>query len=174
MVGQIVEAEAYLAHNDAACHGARPPNERTRGLWREAGRAYIYHLRQYALLDVTTESADIPSAVLLRAIEPVQGEELMRAHRGGFAGPAWQLANGPGKLCAALAIDRSLDGVCLAGPSAPDAGQGALPLYLAHGKPHGLVVARSTRVGITQAADLPLRFFVLGSQFVSRGRMRQQ
>lgn len=162
--GPIVETEAYLA-NDPASHAYRGETERNRVMYGPPGRAYVYFIYGvHYCVNVVCQPAGCAEAVLIRAIEAQFGEESMRQNRPGAA--ATNVSNGPGKLCAALVIDRKLDGVDLC--------DGAAPLLIAKNprvaewrKQRGPIVA-TTRLGITQAADWPMRFFLEGSLFVSR------
>lgn len=146
--GRIVEVEAYLGPHDPACHSARGWTERTRHLHGPPGRAYVYFVYgMHWCVNAVTREEGFGSAVLIRAVCPVVGLRLMRRRRGNVADP--KLANGPGKVCQALGIDRSCDGVrldrgalrILAGTRAPDA-----------------QVETTTRIGISKASDWPLRF----------------
>jgi DNA-3-methyladenine glycosylase len=164
--GRIVETEAYLGPHDPACHAAVGLTARTAHLFGPPGRAYVYLIYgMYWCFNTVTERAGIGSAVLVRAVEPVAGLALMRRRRqrGGVRGRApsrdHALTNGPGKLCAALGIDGRVNGVSLqrgslvvrAGVRVPDAD-----------------IAVSPRIGITQAAEWPQRYFVRGNPYVSR------
>lgn len=156
--GRIVEVEAYLGPHDAACHAAVGLTRRNHNLHGPPGVAYVYRI--YGLhwcVNAVTREAGHGSAVLVRALEPLEGIESMRARRGGA--PDRELANGPGKLCQALGIGGAHDGLRL------DRG----PLRLRPGTPvldaHVVV---TPRVGITRAAEWPLRFCVAGDPHVSR------
>jgi DNA-3-methyladenine glycosylase len=154
--GRIVETEAYGV-GDPAGHAYRGPTPRNRALFLERGHAYVYlaYGRSF-LLNVSSETPGVGAGVLIRAIEPTEGVAIMARNRGG-AGMR-DLARGPGRLCAALAIDRRLDGVdlCRAGP-----------LWLgADGRGPG-EIGRSQRIGITRAADSPMRFYLRGNRYVS-------
>src|SRR3954454_13995438 len=167
LVLRLVETEAYLGAPDRASHawaGRRTP--RNESLYLAGGHAYVYMI--YGLhfcLNAVTGEAGVGSAVLLRAGEPVEGEERMRENRGWARVPkAGDLAGGPGKICQALAIGRELDGVPLVQP----------PLYIAKGGPgaaEGVVASR--RIGVDYAGEAalwPLRFSVRGHPHVSRPR----
>ena len=157
--GVIVETEAY-PESEPACHAFVGLTVRTRTLFEAPGIAYVY--RSYgvhALLNVVVEPAGVGAAVLIRALEPLTGAQLMRERRG--REPLTDLCSGPGKLTQALAIglDRNatplLGGPVALGPPPP--GRSAPP---------ALVVAQ--RVGITRAVELPWRFCAAGSRHVSR------
>jgi DNA-3-methyladenine glycosylase len=157
--GRIVETEAYLGPHDPACHGSFKRSARTDRLFGPPGTAYIYFIYgvHWCFNAVTLEEGH-PSAVLVRALEPLQGIELMRARRGAPRRDV-DLTNGPGKLCRALGIDGRFDGVPLQRP----------PVTLRPGTPvPDADVVVTPRIGITKAAELPLRWLVRGSAFVSR------
>jgi DNA-3-methyladenine glycosylase len=155
--GRIVETEAYPP-GDPAAHSYRRMTERNRSLFRDLGRAYVY--RAYGtswMLNVASEHEGVGAGVLIRALAPESGTALMAVRRG-TATPLRDLARGPGRLTAALSVDRSLDGIdlCVEGP-----------LFLgADDRPVGPIAA-SVRIGITRAAEAKLRFFLPGSRFVS-------
>ena len=110
--GVIVETEAYIGENDLACHARAGRTARTAVMYGRPGLAYVYFTYGlHWMLNVVSEHEDYPAAVLLRAIEPVEGVALMQATRGQH--PIGDLTNGPAKLCQALRIDRALNGVDL-------------------------------------------------------------
>jgi DNA-3-methyladenine glycosylase len=162
--GVIVETEAYLV-GDPACHGAPGPTPRNRVMFGRPGHAYVYLIYGFHFcVNAVCRPAGVAEAVLIRAVEATFGEQLMRRHRP-VAGIC-ALTSGPGKLCAAMDITRSLDGADLC-----DA-RGTLFIAENPGvekfrKKHGPLVT-TTRIGITKAAALPLRFYLDGSPFVSR------
>ena len=157
--GRIVETEAYLGADDPACHAVAGITPRTRHLHGPPGMAYVYRIYgMHWCLNAVTQEQGIGSAVLVRALEPVEGLALMQARR-----PAARrdvdLLNGPGKLCAALGIDARLDGHMLQRP----------PLLIRDGVPvPDVAVDVTPRIGITRAADLPLRYLVRESAWVSK------
>lgn len=158
--GRIVETEAYL-QGDAAAHAFRGMTPRNRSMFLAPGHAYVYRAYGTAwMLNVSSGAAGIGEGVLIRALEPVCGIDLMRAERG--AVPDRDLARGPGRLATALAIDRSLDGHDLLAGG---------PLWLAEDEAaagsSGTLIGVTTRIGITKDAHRPLRFFLRGSRFVS-------
>ena len=108
--GIIVETEAYVGEQDTACHASRGCTPRTRVMYGPPGHYYVYLIYgMYHMLNIVTAREGEPEAVLLRALVPVEGVARMQANRKGA--PLRQLANGPGKLCQALAIDRALNGL---------------------------------------------------------------
>jgi DNA-3-methyladenine glycosylase len=156
--GVIVETEAYH-ESEPACHAFIGMTAHNEVLFGAPGFAYIY--RSYgihALLNAVTDREGVAAAVLIRALAPVDGIELMRLRRGAVADG--ELCNGPGKLTQALGIGLELHGSDLvAGPIAIEPRSGAAPR-----------VVTSPRIGITKAPDLPWRYTIAGSRFVSRPR----
>src|SRR6478736_5029333 len=106
--GRIVEAEAYLSRRDPACHASRGMTRRTAVMFGEPGFAYVYMIHHRWCLNVVTEPAGVASAVLIRAIEPLFGLELMHQRR--RTDIVRDLARGPARLCEALAVDRTYNG----------------------------------------------------------------
>jgi DNA-3-methyladenine glycosylase len=157
--GTIVETEAYIGEHDAACHAAVGRTRRTEPLYGPPGIAYVYFIYgMHWCINAVTRGEDLPSAVLIRALEPLEGLPLMRRRRP-KARSDRELTNGPGKLCAALGIDRRMNGLPLQ----------RHPVVIREGEfVRESEIVITPRVGITQAADWPLRFFVRGNPFVSR------
>jgi DNA-3-methyladenine glycosylase len=156
MIGRIVETEAYLP-GDAACHAFRGITPRNRSLFLPAGHAYVY--RAYGtswMLNVSGGPSGEGAGVLLRALEPLSGLALMRRARGEV--PERDLARGPGRLAAAMAVDRSLDGLDLTVPGPIWLGADDLPIG---------EIGTSTRIGITKDAHRPLRFYRRFCRYVS-------
>ena len=157
-VGVIVETEAYGGPDDPASHAStvRGPTPRNRVMFGPPGRAYVY--RSYGVhwcMNVVTGADGVAQAVLIRGVEPLEGEEVMATRRGG----AVPLGAGPGRLCASLAIDDWLYG--------HDLREAPLRLEGGWSVPDG-VVGVSRRVGVSAAVDWPYRFFVRASPGVSR------
>jgi DNA-3-methyladenine glycosylase len=162
--GLIVETEAYLA-GDPACHGAPGLTARNRVMFGEPGHAYVYLIYGYHFcVNAVCQPAGVAEAVLLRAVEPSLGEDLMRQVRPTLNPRS--LTNGPAKLCEAMRIDRTLDGVDICHPDS-ELIIAENPAWAAFRRKAGPLVT-CTRIGITQAAELPLRFYLEGSSFVSR------
>jgi DNA-3-methyladenine glycosylase len=153
--GVIVEVEAY-DHEDPASHGYRGRTARNEAMFGPPGHAYVY--RSYGVhwcLNLVCEDEGVPSAVLLRALEPTRGLETMQARRG-MDSPRL-LCSGPGRLCQALGVTAAHDGLRLDSPPFRILPRAAEPSMIA-----------TTRVGITRAAELPWRYVVAGSPFLSR------
>ncbi|NPA90098.1 MAG: DNA-3-methyladenine glycosylase [Chloroflexi bacterium] len=164
LVGRIVETEAYVGLDDKASHASVGRTARNAVMFGPPGYAYVYLIYGvHHCLNVVTERPGYPAAVLIRALEPVEGVEVMRRLRGGRADR--ELTNGPGKLCQALAIDLRFNGhdLCL-----------GRELWVAQGEsvpPEEIV--RGPRVGVRgdeRALTVPWRFAIRGNPYVSRGR----
>ncbi len=164
--GRIVETEAYLGEQDPACHAAGAGlTERTRWLYGAPGTAYVYFIYgMHWCFNAVTREHGHPSAVLVRALEPIDGVALMRRRRP-KAKSDRDLTSGPGKLCAALGIGPQHNGLALQRP----------PLLITRGRAYDDdEVVTAPRIGVSKAADWPLRWFVRESEFVSvRSRIRK-
>ncbi len=159
LVGRIVETEAYLAADDPASHSYRGQTPRNTAMYGPPGHAYVYAMHRYHCLNVVTEGEGIPSAVLVRAVEPLQGVEVMSSRR--ETERFVNLTSGPGKLCQAFAIDRSLDQWALT--------QGRR-LWLAEPVSEtDIDIAVTPRIGVTSAQDSLLRFCDAASACLSVG-----
>ena len=160
--GRIVEVEAYRGPQDRAAHsyGGRR-TKRTEPMYGIGGTAYVFFVYgMYYQFNVVTNVTDVPHAVLIRAVEPAEGIDIMRKRRGGQ--PDHSLTNGPGKLCIALDIDRRLDGTDLLG--------NRVWLEESEKLPRSAVMS-GPRIGIDYAAewkDKPWRFWIRNNPFVSR------
>jgi DNA-3-methyladenine glycosylase len=205
--GRIVEAEAYVSHDDPANHAHRGKTRRNASMFGPPGHAYVYAIHSRWCLNAVTEPEGVASAVLIRAIEPLIDIERMQERRVARARAdavkrgrrtrnavvtnadkdgidektARDLARGPARLCEALAIDGALDGwdltvgqrLWIAETDDPrdaakeDGASGTRPTSL-----DPAAIGCSRRVGVTAAHDLPLRFFVVESPFVSRPGLR--
>ena len=156
--GRIVETEAYLGPDDPACHAAAGLTARTKHLFGPPGLAYVYLIYgMYWCFNAVTRERGHGAAVLVRGVHPIDGIDLMRQRRPKVTRER-DLTNGPGKLCLAMGIVGSMSGTSLRegpvvlrrGTEVPDADVEVTP-----------------RVGITQAAEWPLRYLVRGDPFVS-------
>jgi DNA-3-methyladenine glycosylase len=158
--GRIVETEAYVGPKDLACHAARGRTARTEIMFGRAGYVYVYFIYGfYYCLNIVTEEVDHASAVLIRAVEPLNGIEMMKVRR--CTETLHNLTSGPGKLCQAFAIDKSLNGADICGKI----------LYV---EDRGDLTARilsTPRIGVDYAGkwkDKPWRFLIRGNEFVSK------
>ena len=160
--GMIVEVEAYRGPKDRASHayGGRR-TKRTETMYGDGGVAYVYFVYgMYYQFNVVSNVADIPHAILVRALEPVEGLGIMRARR--HQHPDHNLTNGPGKLCIAMGIDRQLDGADLLGDRVWLEEYETIPARR---------IARGPRIGIDYAEkwiDKPWRFWIRDNSYVSR------
>jgi DNA-3-methyladenine glycosylase len=163
--GRIVEVEAYLGEHDPACHAAVGRTARTTPLYGPPGTAYVYFIYgMHWCVNAVTRDEGLPSAVLIRALEPLEGIELMQQRRPGVRHPQ-ELTNGPARLCQALGIDGAHNGLPLQRP----------PLLLRRGDgvpDDGVVV--TPRIGISRATDWPLRWLIADSAFVSAPPARRK
>ncbi len=154
--GRIVETEAYPP-GDPAGHHFRGPTPRIRSMYLAPGHAYIFfNYGAHFMLNVVSEPAGIAAAILIRALEPLEGIELMQRHR--KTTRLLDLTCGPGRLAAAFQIDRLHDGVDLCAPGALWLGETSHPIG---------PIGKTVRIGITRAADQHLRFYERGNPFVS-------
>lgn len=160
--GMIVEVEAYRGPEDRASHayGGRR-TRRTETMYQSGGLAYVYFVYgMYNQFNVVTNTRDIPHAILVRALEPVEGLEIMRTRR--HQQPDRNLTNGPGKLCIALGIDRQLDKADLLGDRV------WIEDYLKVSRGR---ILKGPRIGIDYAGEwveTPWRFWIKGNEYVSR------
>jgi len=157
--GRIVETEAYVGPDDPACHGYR--GHRTRrnaSLFERPGTAYVYFTYgMHWCLNAVTEREGFPAAVLIRALEPLEGVPIMRRRRRRSADR--ELCSGPAKLCQALGVSGKEDGTALT--------RGRLRIVRNAARQRYAIIATS-RVGIRHAVDWPLRFLIKDSPWVSR------
>ncbi|MEA2779059.1 MAG: DNA-3-methyladenine glycosylase [Rhodospirillaceae bacterium] len=159
MSGRIVETEAYVV-GDASGHAYRGQTPRNKSLFLETGHAYVYFAYGTSyLLNVSSEAAGVGAGVLIRAIEPIHGIPMMQKNRG--VKRLLDLTRGPGRLAAALDIDRRLDGLDLFGGG---------PLWLGTDGQDAGAIGESTRIGITRETHRLLRFYIPGNRFVSGPR----
>jgi DNA-3-methyladenine glycosylase len=159
--GEIVEVEAYLGAHDAASHAVAGRTARTHHLFGAPGTVYVY--RSYGVhwcVNAVTNHEGSGSAVLIRALRPLAGLTGLASRSRGGARP-WEWCRGPGRLCRAMAIDKSHDGTMFT--------SGPLRIAAATSTSIG-PIHRTRRIGITKAVDLPLRFLLAGAQAVSGPR----
>ena len=159
--GRIVETEAYLGEHDLACHAAAGRTTRTDPLYGEPGTAYVYFIYGvHWCFNAVTRAVGLPSAVLVRAVQPIDGVELMRTRRAAAVRDV-DLTNGPGKLCQAMGIDGGHNRLALQRP----------PIQILRARPvPDRDVEITPRIGITQCADWPLRWVIAGNPYLSRRR----
>jgi DNA-3-methyladenine glycosylase len=159
--GRIVETEAYIGEHDLACHAAAGRTQRTAPLYGPPGIAYVYFIYGvHWCVNAVTRPVDQPSAVLIRALEPLDGIEIMRSRRAA-ARRDIDLTNGPGKLCEALGITGAHNRLPLQKP----------PLRILRGASvTDAETNRTPRIGITQCRDWPLRWVIRDNPYVSRGK----
>jgi DNA-3-methyladenine glycosylase len=160
-VGKIVETEAYVGPHDLACHAAKGRTARTEVMFGPPGHAYVYFIYGvYYCLNIVTEEVGHASAVLIRSLEPIEGIDLMQQRR--RLDDLRKLASGPGKLCLAMAIDKTLNGA--------DMSRGNI-LYVEDRNEPPPKIAATPRIGVDYAGkwkDKPWRFLIRGSEFVSK------
>ncbi len=157
--GRIVETEAYLP-DDPACHAYRGMTPRNRSLFLDVGHAYVYLCYGTSwLLNVSSEGPGVGAGVLLRALEPLTGIEHMRPGRA--QSPAHHLTRGPGRLAAALDVDRRQDGIDLLRRG---------ELWIGSDGTEIASIGASVRIGLTKGADARLRYFAVGSRSLSGAR----
>ncbi len=154
---RIVEVEAYIGRDDPACHAARGMTDRNAVMFGLPGFAYIYFIYgMYHCLNFVTEPEGSPAAVLLRAAEPQEGQDIMTRLSPGKSGD--QLLNGPGKLCRSFGLTRDQNGIDLTGEE----------MYLEDRAATVRHVGRSRRIGVKEGADRQWRFYDKDSRAVSR------
>lgn len=152
--GRIVETEAYLPRNDPACHAAKGRTKRNEDMFLPEGYSYVYLIYgMYHCFNVVTEKEGVGAAVLIRAVEPIKGLLTMVERRG----TEKNLCNGPGRLCEAFGISKQHSGLRL--------NSGVISIkYIETVKK----IITTTRIGINQGKNLPLRFYEKGNPFVSK------
>ncbi|NLW08213.1 MAG: DNA-3-methyladenine glycosylase [Clostridia bacterium] len=159
LVARVVETEAYTGPDDPACHSARGKKQGNAVMFGPAGRVYVYLIYgMYYCFNITTDSLTTPAAVLLRALEPLEGIGVMARRRG--TDDLRNLCSGPGKLCQALGINKDFNGLSVV--------TGPIRFYPPDQGAEDRAVMVGPRVGISRAADWPLRFYLEGNPFVSR------
>ncbi|MGH1363699.1 MAG: DNA-3-methyladenine glycosylase [Calditrichia bacterium] len=156
VAGRIVETEAYIGMDDPACHAAVGKTARNEVMFGQAGIAYVYFIYgMYFCLNVVSEAAGFPAAVLIRAVDPLEGIERMQERRNKQR--LRDLTSGPGKLCQAFDINRNQNGLDFC----------QSPLIILPGKTPDTIV-ETTRIGIRVGTEKPWRFYDAASEHVSR------
>lgn len=157
--GRIVETEAYLGDNDPACHAYRRITSRNSVMFEDGGKIYVYFIYgNYYCFNIVTERKGTGSAVLIRAVEPCTGLNLMKRRRANVKS-GYDLTSGPAKFCLAFGIDRRHNGMELNRGKFFIAGNPAE-------EPLSAVVTK--RIGIKEGADYPYRFYIKNNPFVSK------
>ena len=154
--GIIVETEAYLAHGDSAAHGFKGKTNKNSSMFGNAGFAYVYPIHAKFCFNAVTQSIDQPSAVLIRALAPVDGLLLMQERR--RTQELRNLCSGPSKLCQALGIDQTVDGKNLTTRRS---------IWIQSTADIVGSIKRTHRIGVTSAKQSKLRFVIAGSDFAS-------
>ncbi len=155
--GKIVETEAYFGRGDPASRASRKRTRLNEIMWWKGGLAFVYMVHANWMFNVTTEPEGTPGAVLIRALEPLEGLELMRQRRG--VEEEQELTSGPGKLTRALGITKEHHGLDLTSSKR---------LAILEGKRERFEVATSHRIGVKVDLERELRFYIRGNRFVSR------
>ena len=162
--GIIVETEAYFGENDPASRASKGYKNFNKLMWEEGGKTFIYMVHGNWLLNIVTSPQNIPSAVLIRALQPLEGIEIMKKNRG--IDNIYRLTSGPGMLTKALKIDKSLNGVEVTSPQSPicieDRGYKVFKICCSH------------RIGVKRDLPEKLRFYIKDNPFVSIPRKCQQ
>ncbi len=156
LVGKIVETEAYYGLNDPASRAYTGKKNMNSVMWCDAGTIFVYMVHNNWLLNVVTGKKEDPQAVLIRAVEPIEGIEIMKKNRE----KEKELTNGPGKLTKAFAIDRSFNKKKIY--------KKETKLYILDNKEE-FEIGTSNRIGVSKDLEKHLRFFIRGNKYVSRG-----
>ncbi len=156
--GKIVEVEAYFGRGDPASRASRKRTRLNEIMWWCGGLAFVYMVHANWLFNVTTEREGVPGAVLVRALEPLEGIKIMRERRG--VSSERELTSGPGKLTSAMGITQKNHGLDLTNSKSE--------LTIIEGRPKEFKIESSHRIGVSSDLKRKLRFFVRGNPFVSR------
>lgn len=159
MKGRIVEVEAYYGDEDPASHASSGRTQRNEPMYGPPGRLYVYLCYgTHYLLNITTLTEGRPGAVLIRALEPLEGLKFMKSNRG--ATKESELTSGPGKLTQALEIDKSYNGM--------DVTKEESEIRVVEGETEGEEIGKDKRVGVRGEHEKDLRFFLKNSEFLSK------
>ncbi len=160
LAGKIVETEAYIGENDPASHAFGGMTQRNKIMYLLGGHIYVYFTYgMHYCFNVVTEDEGFPSAVLIRAVEPIEGIELMKKFR--RTDKIQDLTNGPAKFCQAFGIDKSLNGASLLEDK----------IFIAESTNNvKFKIGRSPRIGVKSGLDKKWRFFIEGNPFVSKAK----
>jgi len=158
--GIIVETEAYYGLGDPASRASNGMKNFNKPMWLEPGIAFIYNVHKYWMFNIVAHELGGVGAVLIRAVEPLEGIEVMRRNRGiTDNGRLVELTNGPGKFTVAFEIDKRLNGVCLTSKNSP--------IYIVN-RQIQIKVLSSKRIGVRADLNRDLRFYIEGNRFVSK------
>ena len=165
LTGKIVETEAYLGNDDPACHAYRKVTNRNRPMFEEGGISYVYFIYgNYFCFNVVTERKETGSAVLIRAVEPIEGINKMRRNRKYPDGDV-NLTNGPAKFCMAFNIGRHDNSL--------DLTEDRIRIYRSKRKDN-FRIAITPRIGIKEGAELPYRFFIKDNPYVTKHKLNKE
>ncbi len=160
LAGKIVETEAYIGEDDPACHAFGSMTPRNKIMYLPGGHAYVYFTYgMHYCFNVVTEREGFPAAVLIRAVEPIEGIELMKKFR--KTDKVYDLTNGPAKFCQAFKIDKSLNGASLLDDE----------IFIVESANNvQFKIGRSSRIGVKSGLDKKWRFFIIANLFVSKAK----
>ncbi len=156
--GRITETESYEAYTDPSAHSYKGKTERNKSLYLEGGYLYLFKIHRYICMDIVTGEEGVPSSVLLRSLEPLEGIDIMKENRG--KQKLIELTTGPGKLVQALGIEYKYDGYNIYQPDSK--------IYIVDDGYEVEDIVQTTRVGISKAKDLKNRFYIKNSKYISK------
>lgn len=166
LAGKITETEAYIGEHDPACHAFGRITPRNQTLYEDGGICYVYLIYgNYFCFNTVTEKKGEGSAVLIRAVEPIEGIEIMKSNRGNVKAPH-DLTNGPGKLCLAMDIDKSLN--------AHDITKEGEIFIAKPLKKEKFEIVTTRRIGLNVGIDFPYRFFIKDNPYVTRHKFNKE
>ncbi|MBS3143905.1 DNA-3-methyladenine glycosylase [Candidatus Woesearchaeota archaeon] len=160
LFGKIVETEAYLGEDDPAAHAFAGRTKRTEVLYGLPGHAYVFRLRAYYCLNIVAESENSPGCVLIRALEPLEGFDLMVKRRGVDKKDLVNLCNGPGKLCQAFNINLNHYGCDLTNSDSE--------LFIIENENERIEIITTPRIGISKATDWNQRYIIKSNPYISK------